>query len=103
MTARGRGFECHLPFARRCRDEVVIGVRPENLALEPRANAAAIDAAVELREVLGAEVLLHLRSEAGPLTVRADAHSPARQGDKLRLWIDESAMHVFDARSEQRL
>jgi ABC-type sugar transport system ATPase subunit len=56
-----------------------------------------------MREVLGAEVVLHLESSAGPLTVRADAGSAPRPGDTVQVWVDPRAIHVFDAASEARL
>jgi hypothetical protein len=37
------------------------------------------------------------------LTVRADAHSGAREGDTLSVWLAARTLHVFDAGSEQRL
>ncbi|RMH40088.1 MAG: sn-glycerol-3-phosphate ABC transporter ATP-binding protein UgpC [Deltaproteobacteria bacterium] len=103
VRATGPGFELALPLAETPSADVVIGVRPEALSLEQRPDATGIDARVELREVLGAEVLLHLRSPAGPLTVRADAHAPTREGEAVRVWIDPRSVHLFDARTEQRL
>ncbi len=103
VTAQGPGFAMQLPLSEQTSKDVVIGIRPESISLEQRPDAAAIDAAVELREMLGAEVLLHLRSEAGPLTVRAEAHTSAREGENLRVWIDENSVHLFDATTEQRL
>jgi ABC-type sugar transport system ATPase subunit len=83
--------------------EVVIGIRPEALLLEQRPGAIAVPASVASRERLGAEVLLHVASSQGRLTVRTDARSPARIGDHLTVWLDEHATHVFDARSELRV
>jgi hypothetical protein len=56
-----------------------------------------------MREVLGAEVVLHLDSAAGEITVRTDAHAAARPGDALTVWLDPGAVHLFDARSEMRI
>jgi ABC-type sugar transport system ATPase subunit len=53
--------------------------------------------------VLGAEVLLHLESDAGELTVRTDVANPSRPGDRVTAYIDPAAIHWFDARSELRL
>ena len=83
--------------------EVVLGVRPEPVALEERPGTARMQAQVELREVLGSEALLHLAGDAGRLTVRADAHGPAREGDSLAVWLDPAKLHVFDAVTDRRL
>jgi hypothetical protein len=47
--------------------------------------------------------VLHVASAAGELTVRADAKQPARPGDRLTVYLDPGALHLFDARSELRL
>ncbi len=103
VKAQGSGFSLELPLSEHPSADVVIGVRPEALSLNQRGDATSIDARVELREVLGAEVLLYLDSSAGPLTVRTDAHAPAREGDQLKVWIDQRNVHLFDATTEQRL
>jgi multiple sugar transport system ATP-binding protein len=103
LVARGNGFELPLGRALRPSRDVVVGVRPEAAALTPQGGGAPLLAAVELREVLGAEVLLHLRSEAGALTIKTDAHSAAREGDSVTVWLDPARMHLFDAASEARL
>jgi multiple sugar transport system ATP-binding protein len=82
---------------------VLVGVRPEAAQLEPSPGAPEVKAAVELREVLGAEVLLHLRAEAGCFTARTDARSAAREGDNVSVWLDPNKLHLFDASSERRL
>jgi ABC-type sugar transport system ATPase subunit len=103
MIARGAGFEVPLDRALLPARGVTLGVRPEAATLDERPGAAGLAAEVELRELLGAEVLLHLRSPAGPLTVRTDAHAPAREGDRLTVWLDPARLHVFDAATEHRL
>ena len=83
--------------------QVTLGFRPEALTLDQRPGAAALRGQVELREVLGAEVLLHLRSTAGAITVKADTRAAPRVGDDLTVWLDRSAVHLFDAGTELRL
>jgi ABC-type sugar transport system ATPase subunit len=56
-----------------------------------------------MREVLGAEVVLHLESAAGPLTMRTAANSAPRPGDTVQVWLDPHAIHLFDGASEARL
>jgi ABC-type sugar transport system ATPase subunit len=108
-AARGPGFEIPLSLAPSLRpanaalDKVVVGIRPERLSLERRADAVGLSGAVAMREVLGAEVVLHLDSQAGPLTVRTDAGSAPRPGDTVQVWLDPHAIHVFHGATEVRL
>jgi multiple sugar transport system ATP-binding protein len=85
------------------RNDVVMGIRPEDIGLDRRADRVPLSGAVQLREVLGAEVVLHVASQAGEVTVRADARAPGRPGDAVTLWLDPEAVHWFDARSEHRI
>jgi multiple sugar transport system ATP-binding protein len=105
-SARGLGFEVPLPRsvdAPGDRGDVVIGIRPEDIGLAQRDDRVPLTGAVQLREVLGAEVVLHVASPAGEVTVRADAKTPGRPGDAVTMWLDPTAVHWFDARSEHRL
>jgi multiple sugar transport system ATP-binding protein len=96
--------------------DVVVGIRPESLWDASRAqgrdddSGARLAAVVELREALGSEVLLHLRTDARPAvtdetrTVAAAADAAAIE--RLELDASESrAMIVarFDGRSAARL
>ncbi|MDQ3334552.1 MAG: sn-glycerol-3-phosphate ABC transporter ATP-binding protein UgpC [Myxococcota bacterium] len=106
-TARGPGFE--IPLASRAlrraneSDKIVVGIRPERLSLASSIDAIPLSGEVAMREVLGAEIVLHLESPAGPLTVRTDAGSAPRPGDTVRVWLDPSAIHLFDGATEVRL
>ena len=109
-SARGLGFAVPVPASLEGgaggageRGDVVIGIRPEDIGLENKADRVPLLGAVQLREVLGAEVVLHVASPAGEVTVRADARTPGRPGDAVTLWLDPTAVHWFDARSEHRL
>jgi multiple sugar transport system ATP-binding protein len=118
QAARGPGFEIPLASrlgvgphaiagelrpAHKTIDRVVVGIRPERLSLSKRGDDVALSGAVAMREVLGAEVVLHLDSPAGPLTVRTDAGSAPRPGDTVEVWLDPKAIHLFDGATEARL
>jgi len=108
-TARGPGFE--IPLATRApalrpaneSDKIVVGIRPERLSLAATTEAIALSGEVAMREVLGAEIVLHVESAAGPLTVRTDAAAAPRPGDTVRVWLDPGAIHLFDGATEVRL
>jgi len=105
-TVRGRGFELAVGDAAASADrggDVTIGIRPERVGLFERPAAVPLAAKVGMREVLGAEVVLHLDLPAGAITVRTDAHAAARPGDAVTVWLDPGAVHLFDARSELRI
>jgi multiple sugar transport system ATP-binding protein len=109
-SARGGGFEIPLSAAPALRpanesDKIVVGIRPERLSLSRReaGGDVAVAGSVAMREVLGAEVVLHVESAAGALTVRTDAGAAPRPGDTVEVWLDPRAIHVFDGETELRL
>jgi multiple sugar transport system ATP-binding protein len=109
QAARGPGFEIPLSRAPALRPasaavgRIVVGIRPERLSLDRQTDGVALAGEVAMREVLGAEVVLHLESAAGPLTVRADAGAAPRPGDAVQVWLDPRAIHLFDGTTELRL
>ncbi len=109
-SARGAGFEIPVDATPQLRpataapDRVVVGIRPEQLSLVKRDYTnVALSGEVAMREVLGAEIVLHLDSAAGPLTMRADAGAAAKPGDTIEVWVDPKSIHLFDGSTEVRL
>jgi multiple sugar transport system ATP-binding protein len=113
-TLRGAGFEIPLAGGGPYRaapgpsatSSVVVGIRPERLAVggaRRRGDDVALSGEVAMREVLGSEVVLHVDSAAGALTVRTDAGSAPLTGERIDVWVDPSALHVFDGATEVRM
>jgi multiple sugar transport system ATP-binding protein len=84
---------------------VVLGIRPEDLEHgEPHADGPPnlVSARVELVELLGGEVLVHL--SRGPVDLTARLPAPYRgDGGELQLMLPADRLHLFDAKSGQRL
>ncbi len=96
--------------------EVLVGLRPEALADAGLAGApagAVLPAEVEVTEQLGSETLAYVRVPgvetvelgerpvelAGALAARLDARTGAQPGGRLRLAVDLSQLHLFEAGS----
>jgi multiple sugar transport system ATP-binding protein len=85
---------------------VVWGIRPENLvppARQPRGEAVAVDAVVEIAEPLGDEVVVHAKAGEAGLVFKQDPHLEAAVGSTIRVRIELDALHLFDAESQRRL
>ena len=85
--------------------EVVMGIRPEDIhesedALTKNADDVIV-AEVEVTELLGAEMHLHLNIEDLDLIATVNPRMQVRHGDKVKLALDPSRIHVFDKESEQ--
>ena len=118
-TVAASGF--HLPVppgwrpatAGRDGQKIVLGVRPENVREQARerareagsdgSKAVPITARVEFVEPLGHEVIVHGRIGDDLLVAKVDPHRSPEIGADVQLVIEVDAIHLFDARSEQRL
>ena len=91
-----------LPVDTRARlgQDVVYGVRPTDVALDPEGPIAG---SVLLAETTGTETLLHVDLEHHELRVVSPGRRRLSPGEPVRLSIDAARVHVFDAANERRI
>jgi multiple sugar transport system ATP-binding protein len=86
--------------------QVVLGIRPEDLAVAAPARAGqdndVIPARVELVEVLGGEALVHLSSGQLELTARLPAPFSSNVKE-LGLVVQVERIHLFDGETRERM
>ncbi len=84
---------------------VSFGIRPEDVKDEEMFISASpdsvLEATVRVYEMLGAEVFLYFSVEDSEITVRVNPRTTARPGDKIKLALDTTKIHVFDKETEQ--
>ena len=94
--------------------EVVIGVRPELISDGTDGKVptedCSVDAYIEFTELMGAETYLYIdvaKSEgddlddAVTLIARVSSRTKTKAGDKIKVSIDTSRIHIFDKETEQ--
>ena len=85
--------------------EVVIGIRPECIHDEEifmeKFSENVIEVDVDVTELMGAEIYLYLTTGEQNMTARVSSRSQARAGDKIKVAIDASRIHIFDKDSEK--
>jgi len=81
---------------------VILGVRPEDVH-ETAPGPAAVTAAVEIVEPLGAETLLHLSTGATDFIARARPTTALTRGAPAHFAFDLDKAHLFDPATELRL
>ncbi len=86
--------------------EVLLGIRPEDLHDEPdfiakSVKEAVIDIDVEVTELMGAETFLYMAMGELQVIARVDPHSTAKAGDTIKLAFDLEKVHVFNKETEQ--
>ncbi len=86
--------------------EVIVGLRPEALSDIPGDPEHTFEVDVDVTELMGAEIYLYLKvgdPEEDPtsLIARVSSRSQSRAGDKIKLTVDMSRLHIFDKDTER--
>ncbi|GAB05250.1 sn-glycerol-3-phosphate ABC transporter ATP-binding protein UgpC [Gordonia amarae] len=89
-------------------DEVVVGIRPEDLAIvDGRSVPQSLPVDVDVVEELGSDAFLYGSTELfgaqASLVARADWRYPPHKGDRLNLAVDVSRVHLFSTITGKRL
>ncbi|WP_296078544.1 sn-glycerol-3-phosphate ABC transporter ATP-binding protein UgpC [uncultured Agrobacterium sp.] len=80
--------------------EILVGIRPEHFGVVSD-DAAAVSAQVQVVEPLGSDTLVHFNIGSDMLTARMAPDARPTVGETIRIGIDPSRIHVFDAESQR--
>ncbi len=108
LFLRGRGLEWRIKLKDKpnfcgtaC--EVVIGIRPEHLEIVHESAWNSLAGEVVLVEELGREEVIHLQRDGLPLRVITSVKRGFRAGERIFISPILGCIHLFDARTGQRL
>ena len=82
---------------------VVLGVRPEDVDAVPAGQPHHLDAQIEIAELMGAEINLHLDCQGAKLVARIESGYKGREGDPAALVLNTKKLHLFDKEAEQAI
>ncbi len=114
VAADCKDFVLNIPHSRTgvCRPhlgkDVVFGIRPEDVHdpdYAPQSiEAAAIEAKVDVTELMGNEIIVYLVTEhTPPILGRFDPRTSARVGNTMRVIFNMDRMHIFDRQTEMAI
>lgn len=87
--------------------EVIVGIRPEDFHEEQEyldaAPGAAIEAHVDLSELMGSEVYVYFTVGGRRLIARISSRLDIRAGDTVRIAPELDHVHVFDKETEKAI
>jgi multiple sugar transport system ATP-binding protein len=91
--------------ARKAGAPVVIGIRPEKVALLNGVPPGhdPVTAVVEVVELLGSEAVFHGRVGDDVLVAKIESHRAPAVGARVPLRLDLESLHLFDADTQRRL
>jgi multiple sugar transport system ATP-binding protein len=99
-----QGARIPLPRAPRAADGgVVVGIRPEHIAVQPAPAPDGVRARVVVLEPLGPQALLTVRAGAETLKVTAPVEFHAEPGAEVWLRFDPARIRLMDARTGDAL
>ncbi|MGH8632922.1 MAG: ABC transporter ATP-binding protein [Burkholderiales bacterium] len=106
LELRGQGLQIPLLADKAARlgrtpgEEVLLGIRPENLHLIPPAPACEpILAKIEIVEAIGSDIYLNFTQAGTPMTARVEATADIKIGQEVALYPDPERIHLFDPQS----
>lgn len=80
---------------------VVLGVRPEDIALSQEEKS--IDGRVEVAELLGSDLNIYFKINEKSYIMKTEASYTPEMGDQLKLKFNRDKIHLFDPETEQSL
>ena len=91
--------------------EVLLGVRPEHLTLTDKDDPAAIPCTIQVNEMMGSELHLHVTTANGDrlivriptITLSDEQRKDMVYGKTIYVTFESKVMHFFDPQSEQNL
>ncbi|MEO5618187.1 MAG: ATP-binding cassette domain-containing protein, partial [Candidatus Eisenbacteria bacterium] len=83
--------------------QVTIGIRPEDMTLEPVGPCGRIDASTDVIEPLGNEVLVHWTTPVGTIISRVPGQVGPQVGSRAPLYFSFAKLHFFDPATERAL
>ncbi len=87
--------------------ELLFGIRPENVHdpdyIPTGIDAVPIGVRIDVTELMGNEVFLHMLAGETKLLARVDPRTGLKAGDEIDVVMDLERMHVFDPESEEVL
>ena len=84
---------------------LVLGIRPEEFregaAYLDNPDYAAVEAKVDIAEMMGAEIYLYLTCSGSKMTAKVPSSSATRADDVVKLAFNTRKMHLFDKETER--
>lgn len=90
--------------------DVTLGVRPEHISFAPDSSAKAIKGTVDVSEMMGSEVHLHVNADGKDVVLRVpttdlpeEHRGGIRYGTEVLFTFRSDSLHIFDPKTEENL
>lgn len=82
--------------------QLIVGIRPEHFTTLAD-HSMALSAQVQVVEPLGSDTLVHFAIDGETLTARMPPNMRPQPGETLKIGIDPTKLHLFDAKTERAI
>lgn len=113
FRANGNAFSVALPddtaalMEQKNVDEVIMGIRPENIYLSGTHRASGdfvdVDMLLDVLEPMGNEIVLYARSLDNEIVARIKPQDVPEPGQSISLALNRSKMHFFDSKTKDAI
>ncbi len=105
LTLIGKGFRFSVPAQRvqELPNEVIVGIRPEDLSGPVDGGDNTLAMTVQVTEPLGNELLVYADCAGDHVVANLDPHQTIDIDSTIRLSVDLSVLHLFDPQTEKTL
>lgn len=83
--------------------EILLGIRPEDIKIVRKIQEDAIEAEVEITEMIGAHLFVHLRVGEKMCVVETTSSEEFSSGEKVWLLFNNRKLHIFDAKNKKSI
>ena len=95
------------PFDNYVGKEVIFGIRPEDIYnpafVPPGIHSAPVETKVDVTELMGNEIFLHLVSGSNNIVARVDPRTNFHIGDTVQVAFNMDKCHLFDPETEKAI
>jgi multiple sugar transport system ATP-binding protein len=81
--------------------QMLVGIRPEHLSVQPRAGEGTLEGVVKVVEPLGREDLLHIETPFGEF-LALNSQRDFKAGQKVGLFFEKDRVHFFEAETDSK-
>lgn len=82
---------------------LVVGIRPEDVMLEPTTSDQGIPGTVEFIEPLGAESYVYVKLAEETIIARVAPNYALKPGEQVNIKLNSERVHLFDGQSEKTI
>ena len=95
------------PYKSHAGKNVIFGIRPEDIHdpkfIPPNVHTETVEAEVDVTELMGNEIFLHMLSGQNTFVARVDPRSQMKVGEKTPVAFDMDSIQIFDAETEETI